>query len=276
MRTRTQSPDGPPPLRHGSVVAPGYDVRRHLSRGRALDVYEVWNEPRGCLCVVKTLRPDRADDRAARRRLATEGELLLRLTHPHIVRAYELVRRPRPALVLETLDGATLAYIVETRTRRLPVAELAVLGMQLASAVAYVHRHGFLHLDLKPSNVVCDGGLAKLIDLSIARPPGLTRRAVGTRPYMSPEQARRGRLTEAADVWGLGVVLYEAATGRRPFKGADGNGYPQLRGRPDPVRSWRRLPRSLGTAIDACLDPDVDARPTIPELIRVLQDLAPA
>jgi serine/threonine protein kinase len=250
-------------------------VREHLSRGRALDVYEVWSEARGCPCVVKTLRPDRADDRAARRRLATEGELLLALTHPHLVRAYELVRRPRPALVLETLTGATLAYVLEARARRLPLTELAVLGLQLASALAYLHRHGYLHLDLKPSNVVCDGGLVKLIDLSIARPPGITRKALGTRPYMAPEQARRGPLTEAADVWGLGVVLYEAATGQRPFAGADASGYPQLQGRAEPVRRRRRLPRDLGAAVDACLEPDPLARPTVVELNRALEELAP-
>lgn len=271
MRTRKRSADGPPPLSPGSVLAPGYEVRNHLSRGRVLDVYEVWNEERGCLCVVKTLRPDRFADRAARRRLGTEGELLLKLTHPHIVRAYEFIRRPQPALVLETLSGATLAYIVKTRSRRLPGAELAVLGLQLSSAVAYVHGHGYLHLDLKPSNVVCDGGLAKLIDLSIARAPGRARNAVGTRPYMAPEQARGSHLTEAADVWGLGGVLYEAATGRRPFKGADRNGCPQLLGRADPVRAWRRLPSELGAVIDACLEPDPAARPTVAQLISQLE-----
>jgi serine/threonine protein kinase len=275
MPTPTSPPDAPPPLAHGTAVAPGYEVREHLSRGRALDVYEVWSEERGCLCVVKTPRPDREDDRAVRRRLATEGELLLRLAHPHVVRAYELLRRPSPALVLETLTGATLAYVVSARTRRLPAEELAVLGLQLASAVAYVHRHGYLHLDLKPSNVVCDGGLAKLIDLSVARPPGATRKPIGTRPYMAPEQARRARLTEAADVWGLGVVLYQAATGRRPFQGADTAGYPQLNGRADPVRRWRRLPRELGEVVDACLEPETAARPKVAEVARVLERVAP-
>jgi serine/threonine protein kinase len=270
----TSKSDGPPPLPRGTVVTPGYEVREHLSRGRALDVYEVWNKERGCLCVVKTLRPDRFGDWSARSGLTTEGELLLRLTHPHIVRAYELVRRPRPALVLETLGGATLAHIVKTRSRRLPAKELAVLGVQLSSAVAYLHRHGFLHLDLKPSNVVCDGGLAKVIDLSVARAPGPTRKPVGTRPYMAPEQAAGDILTGAADVWGVGCVLYEAATGRRPFTGAEGNGYPQLHRRADPARTWRRLPAGLSAVIDACLARDPAARPTLAQLADVLERFA--
>jgi serine/threonine protein kinase len=235
---RKSSSDGPPALAPGSVVAPGYEVRAHLSRGRSLDVYEVWSAERGCLCVLKTLRPDCVEDRSPRRRLLREGDLLLELTHPHIVRAYDVIRRPLPAIVLETLSGATLAYIVKSRTRRLPATELAVLGVQLSSALAYVHRHGYLHLDLKPSNVVCEGGLAKLIDLSIARIPGRVRKCVGTRPYMAPEQAQGGQLTEATDVWGLGVVLYEAAAARRPFEGTDDSGHPQLNGGPPRVRRW--------------------------------------
>jgi serine/threonine protein kinase len=269
-----KSASEPPPLPRGDVIAPGYDVREHLSRGRALDVYEVWSHERGCLCVVKTVRPDRARDRSARRRLIREGELLLKLTHPHIVRAYELVRRPQPALVLETLGGATLAYIIKRRSRRLPISELAVLGLQLASAVTYIHRHGYLHLDLKPSNVVCDAGLAKLIDLSIARAPGRARTPVGTRPYMAPEQARGGHLSEAADVWGLGAVLYEAATARRPFKGSDHDGYPQTNGRPESARRWRRLPAAVVTAIDASLEPDTSARPTLAQLAGALEPFA--
>jgi serine/threonine protein kinase len=249
-------------------------VRAHLSRGRALDVYEVWSEDRSCQCVAKTLRPDRHTHRSARRRLGAEAELLLRLAHPHIVRAYEFVRGPKPVLVLETLAGATLAYIVKTSRPRLPLADVAVLGLQLSSAVAYIHRHGFLHLDLKPSNIVSEQGLAKVLDLSIARAPGRARKGVGSRPYMSPEQARGGRVTEAADVWGLGAVLYETAAGRRPFKGARRNGYPQLDRRADPVRTWRRIPRELADVIDSCLEPDAAGRPRIDELTAVLESFA--
>jgi serine/threonine protein kinase len=257
MSRRRSSPDGLPVLEPGSLVAPGYVVREHLSRGRALDVYEAWSADRDCPCVVKTLRPDRAADRLARRRLKLEGELLLQLSHPHIVRAYELRLRPQPAVVLETLGGATLAYLIQTRKRGFPAAELAVLGLQLASAVAYIHRHGYLHLDLKPSNVVCETGLAKLIDLSVAHAPGNGRKAVGSRPYMAPEQARAGKRTVRTDVWGIGTVLYEAATGRRTFDRTS-------------VRTFRRLPAELGAAIDACLELDPGDRPTVAALSSVL------
>ncbi len=76
----------PRPLARGSAIAPGYEVIEHLSRGRTLDVYDVWSDERACRCIAKTLRADRSEDRWARRRLETEGRLLRRLTHPHIVR----------------------------------------------------------------------------------------------------------------------------------------------------------------------------------------------
>lgn len=258
----------PTPLAAGTVLAPGYRVVDHLSRGRALDVYDVWSETRSCRCAAKVVRPDRRD-RSARSRLVREGELLLVVTHPHIVRAYELLRRPRLVLVLETLTGETLAHAIERRSR-LNGADVVELGFQLCAAVSYLHRHGTLHLDVKPSNVVLDYGIAKLLDLSVARPPGPARgRAIGTRPYMAPEQAARGMLTERTDVWGIGATLYEAATGARPFAGSDGK-YPQLARRAEPVPPGRRLPAALARAIDACLEPGPADRPSLDQLALAL------
>ena len=187
-----------------------------LRRGVDLDVWDAWDVERECSCVAKTLRPDRVADDAARRALLQEGRLLAGLAHPNLVRIYAVVEQPRPLLVLETVGGATLEHLLE-RHRRLAVPDLAELGLQLGSALGFLHRHGWLHLDLKPSNVVCDNGRAVLIDLSIARRPGRGRRGAGTRQYMAPEQARGGRVDVFSDVWGLGSVLYEAAAGERAY-----------------------------------------------------------
>ncbi len=258
-------------LREGVQLAPGYEVVSHLARGRILDVYEAWSEERGCLCIAKTLRPDRLDDAAERRRLRNEGRLLVSLSHPHIVRAYELIERPHPVLILETLGGATLSHLIATGRRRLSAVDLAHLGLHLCSALGYLHRCGYLHIDLKPSNVVADNGRAKVIDFSIARPPGRGVRGMGTRQYMAPEQARGGVLSEETDAWGLGATLYEAATGVRPFEDREGRvEYPQLDGRPEPVRARRRLPPALATTIDACLEPEPAARPGLTEIEEAL------
>jgi len=157
--------------------------------------------------------------------------------------------------------------VIDSAPRRLPAGDLVYLGLQLCSATRYLHSLDMLHLDLKPANIISESGLVKVIDLSVARPPGPARPGVGTRQYMSPEQARGGDLGPAADVWGIGAVLYAAATGRRPFYGLDSETtYPQLDLRAASVRTHRRLPRPLSQIIDACLEPDPVARPTPEQL----------
>src|SRR3954451_9751039 len=99
----------------------------------------------------------------------------------------------------------------------MPAAELALLGLQIASAVRYMHREGYLHIDLKPSNIILDLGVAKVLDLSLARPPGPLRPGVGTRCYLAPGLGRGEEGSAAAQVWALGVLMWEAAVGESAF-----------------------------------------------------------
>ena len=275
--------DVPLPVR--ALSASGYEVLDHLHRSRGFDVYDAWSTERRCRCVIKTPRADRLDDPKLRRRLEREGRLLRRLTHPHILRGYDVIPGPPPAVVTETLRGATLEHLLET-SRRLTAAEAAVLGMQLCSAVAYLHDQGYLHLDLKPSNVVVDAGRAIVVDLSIARKPGRGIPGLGTWAYLAPEQALGDQLGPAADVWGIGVVLFEALTGRPLFGDGDADDdgdsdvatdsvdpedYPQLEARAPRIRIVRRLPAALATAIDACLEPDPSRRPSVCDLSAMLE-----
>src|SRR4051812_32208046 len=247
-----------PVLPEGSELVPGYEVIAHLKRTLDLDVYDVWSEERRARCVAKTARPDKSDSAHIRRGLAREARLLMALTHPHIVRCYEHIARPRPVVVLETLQGATLAHLLDERPRRrLAGVDIGWLGIHLCSALSYLHRQPLLHLDLKPSNVISDAGQAKLIDLSIARAPGRMKAGIGTLDYMAPEQRGGGRVYSVTDVCGLGEVLFEAAGGGRATAGAT-------------VRSVRRLPRAPADAIDAALAPDPHARPRIDEVEEAL------
>src|ERR671910_1241939 len=236
--------EGPPPMESGESIAPGYEVIAQLHRSNNFDVYDAWSEERSSQCIAKTPIPDLVDDEKLARRLFREGRLLKKLTHPHIVRAYETLNEPQPTLILETLTGATLAYLIETRQRRLPLRAIVVLGIHLCSAMHYLHQHGILHLDLKPSNVVSECGLAKVLDLSIARSPGWDRKGMGTLEYMAPEQARGGYLSAATDVWGMGAVLFEAATGEAPFdayddeEDAEQTRYDQLEREAESVRAY--------------------------------------
>ena len=260
-----------------SVVAEGvrlnadYEIVEHLSRSKTLDVYDVYSERRDCRCIAKALIPERAGDERARRRLYEEARLLLRLAHPHIVRAYELIECPEPVLILETLTGETLGHLIGRSPRRLPATELAFLGMHLCSALRYLHGEDVVHLDVKPSNVICDRGFAKLIDLSIARPPGVYKSGIGTRQYMAPEQVSGAEFTFATDAWGVGATLFHAATGAAPFPDGD-----QLERRAEPVRARRpRLHAAVADAIDAALDPEPKARPSIGELADAFDEAVP-
>jgi serine/threonine protein kinase len=285
-RTRHASP-----IAAGELIAPGYEVIEHLRRGNDLDVYDVWSLERRSRCVVKALRGDRLDRERSRQMLIDEGTLLARLSHPHIVRAYETVTEPRPLIVLETLTGETLSHLID-RNGPSETEAIAHLGLHLGSAINYLHRHGVLHLDLKPSNVIAEAGRAKLIDLSLARPPGEAHAGIGTWHYLSPEQARGGHLTAAADVWGLGAVLFEAATGEAPFDDdpdawtdpetdasdtyseAPPERYPQLERRARRPEAVHPLPAQLADSIAACLEPEPADRPAREELMRGFEDLA--
>jgi len=267
--------EGPPPLETGETIAPGYEVITHLHRSNYFDVYDAWSEERASRCIAKVPCPDLIYDPAVGRRLVREGRLLKKLTHLHIVRAYETLKHPRPTLILETLTGETLQHMIETRQRRLPLKGVTVLGIQLCSVAHYLHRHGILHLDLKPSNIVAERGLAKVLDLSIARSPGRGAKGTGTLEYMAPEQARGGYFGPATDVWGIGAVLFEAATSEPPFGAYDDeNRYEQLERRAEPVRLYRRVPATFDDLVAACLEPDPTRRPTIDELARSLTALA--
>lgn len=292
-----------PPLPAHSAPVPGYEVLAHLTRTGWLDLYDVWSHERDCRCVLKVLRPDRRHEQPLRDRLLCEGRWLQTFTHPHLVRAYETVEDPEPTVILETLTGETLDHLIDRLQRRLPATDLAFLGQHLCSALHYLHGRGLLHLDVKPSNVVIDCRRAKLLDLSVARPPGPAPAGVGTPYYLAPEQAREGLLTAAADVWGLGITLYEAATGDIPFHTGDTEAtadtggeefeghlgtapspsgtygrwdrYPQTEGRAASVLARRRLPRELAAAIDACLEPHPAARPVIDRLAEEFDAMLP-
>lgn len=204
-------PHSTPPLTPGQRIGPGYEVIEHLSRGRRLDVYDAWSHERATRVIVKALRPERRADRKAHDQLIAEGELLMRFTHPHIVRGYEVLDGEPPAIVMETLPGETLAHLVEETQPRLSASDVAHLGIQLGSAIFYLHRQGILHLDLKPANAVTFAGQVKVIDLSLARPPGEAPPGIGTFFYLAPEQARGEQLGPPADVWGIGTILFELA-----------------------------------------------------------------
>ena len=276
----------------GEPIDDGLSTLRLLGGGERYETYLAYDERRLALVAVKVVRPDLTTDAVARRGLAREAELLVRLSHPAIVRSFGAVLDgPRPYLLLEHLEGPRLSSLVR-RHGPLDLEQLAPLGVQLASAAHYMAAEGVVHLDIKPSNVIM-GAPARLIDLSIARTadllPGRVR-PIGTDAYMAPEQCDpvgRGPLTPAADVWGIGATLHHAALGRATFAAAadtqdeaapapapSAARFPQLVRPPEPLPS--RLPRALAEVVTRCLAADPGDRPTAAEVAAAFEGLAAA
>jgi serine/threonine protein kinase len=253
-------------------LLPGYRAIELLAHGRRLDTWDAWDEARGTRCVVKILREDRRDEQRVRDAVLQEGYLVTTYAHPHLVRGYEVHTDP-PAVVLETLRGATLGAVVEEEP--LGVADMAELGLQLASVLGYLHRNDWLHLDVKPANVVVDHGRAVLIDLSLAGRPGTARPGAGTRGYLAPEQAVGRGLTAATDVWGLGVTLLESLSGELPYGDEatweSRRRWPVLHRRaPGAPYVVDGLPDEVRDLLVACVATDPAARPRLVDVADVL------
>ncbi|PKH37833.1 Protein kinase domain-containing protein [Nocardioides alpinus] len=256
-------------------LPPGYRPLSLLADGRRLETWDAWDEARGTRCVVKLLRADRRDDARVRQAVLLEGHLATTLAHPHLVRGYDVLDDP-PTVVLETLRGATLAALIDDEP--LGLADAAELGCQLVSVLGYLHRHDWLHLDLKPDNVVVDHGKAVLIDLSLAGRPGAGRPGAGTRGYLAPEQARGRGLSPATDVWGLGMILVEALARTAPYGDEatwdSRRRWPLVHRRaPGAPVGLDEVPDEVRGLLRACLSPDPAARPLLPQVRDALAPL---
>ena len=272
-------------LAEGHEIAPGRTVLKPLGGGNRYEVYLVWDEHLFAVTVAKLVRPDLVGDEGALRGLRREAEAIEALAHPVILRGFgSWVDGPHPHVLVEHLEGPTLRRLIK-RGGPLPLEQVLPLGLHVASALHHMHGEGWVHLDLKPDNLIM-GLPPRVIDLSLARTVQRAQRLrdyIGTNAYMPPEQCLpREDVGPAADVWGLGATLYHAVAAQRPFtkpRSRDDEApvedrFPQLTEDPRP---WpRRVPPALGTVILACLETDPADRPTARELALGLQPLVAA
>jgi serine/threonine protein kinase len=253
----------------GDVIVPGRHAVRLLGGGRRYEAYLVWDDALHALVVAKVVRPGRTTHEGTLAGLAGEAEALSHLAHPSLVRSFDAVLEgPRPHIVLELLDGPRLSTL--ERRYGLAVEQLLPLALQICSALHYMHGQRYVHLDVKPRNIIMSS-TPKLIDLSVALRFEDARQVispVGTDAYMAPEQcdpARFGEIGPGSDSWGLGVTLYEALARRRPFPDGDEDAdslaarYPQVASAPAPLGD-DVLPL-VRDVVMRCLDQDPASRP---------------
>ena len=271
-------------LAEGDELAPGRLTLSSLGGGELCETYLGWDDSLFAVVVFKVMRPDRVGDDRSHADLAREAEMLRTVNHPVILRGFDSVLEgPRPHLVLEHLDGPTLRSLIR-RYGPMPLEQLLPLVLHLCSGLHYLHRSGYVHLDLKPRNIIM-GPVPRLIDLSIARPfeaAARLRGGVGTPAYMAPEQcdpSAVGPVGPPADLWGLGATLYEAVTGVLPFgrpSKDDEGGWPQLRDDVDQSRFHDHTPQPVVDTVLDCLSRDPTARPTASEVALRLEPVVAA
>ena len=252
------------------LVLGRYRLRRRLGTGGFATVWLAHDERLDRQVAVKIL----PRERVAGGRFEREARAAARLAHPGIVTLYEAAVDDEGAyLVSELVRGATLDELLAAG--RLSDRDVVRIGIALCDALAHAHAHAVIHRDVKPSNVLVPerpttpAQLARLTDFGVARVLGgdtLTRTGdvIGTEAYMAPEQAQGLPAGEAADLFSLALVLYEALSGTNPLRGVA----PRRRAAHlPPLRRQRRdLPRELGRTIDLALRPRPNERGRLEEL----------
>ncbi|HEX3641945.1 MAG TPA: serine/threonine-protein kinase, partial [Ktedonobacteraceae bacterium] len=214
-----------------------YRVLDTLGQGGMAKVYKAHQETLGRDVAIKVLPPWYAADRNFVERFNLEARLVARLSHPNIVTVHDAnEQNGHLYIVMQLVDSGTLKQRLDQHQKEghvMGIEEVVSIFTQLADALAYAHDQGIIHRDIKPVNVLMDrSGRPILSDFGIAKvlastQDNLTRpgAGVGTPEYMSPEQCQGGAVDGRADIYALGVMLFEAQTGRTPFLG---NNYPAL------------------------------------------------
>lgn len=270
-------------LQPGDVVAGRYQVVRHLGSGGMASVYKVWDRERAVHLALKMLRPELAHSAKLIGLFQREAHHLESLSHPQIVRFYEMVWDGDDVfLLMEYVEGQTLRRELDIANGPLSLSRIREILAPICTALYYAHTRDIVHCDLKPGNILIDRtGKTFISDFGIAqvmhtmedlRTAGNLTGA-GSPAYMAPEQARQETPSPSSDLYSLGIVLYEMLTGQRPFNGysapnsitaeRDRVAWEKLNIIPTfPSKINPRIPVLIDTVVLRCLNPQTRYRYT--------------
>ena len=282
-------------LTSGTKLGP-YEIQSMLGAGGMGEVYKARDTRLDRTVAVKVLASHLSSSPELKQRMDREGRAISSLNHPHICQLYDIgSQNGTDYLVMEYLEGETLAE--KFRKGAIPLNEVYKIGIAMAEALAVAHRHGVVHRDLKPGNIMLTTGGAKLMDFGLAKPlgtaasgsgmagsgtapPSFTAAAtlsgpspltplttagsiVGTIQYMSPEQIEGKEADARSDIFAFGAVLYEMAAGKRPFAGKSQISLASaiLENDPEPVSSIKpQTPAAFDHVVKTCLQKNPDDR----------------
>ena len=265
----------------GRVLDDRYEILECIGTGGMAIVYKARCHRLNRMVAIKILKDEYSGDEEFRRRFRAEGEAVAMLSHPNIVQVYDVSSSDNANfIVMELIDGITLKQYMETKGT-LNWKETLHFAMQIATALEHAHSRGIVHRDIKPHNVmVLKNGSVKVTDFGIARVMSktntLTKEALGSVHYISPEQAKGSWVDNRSDLYSLGVVMYEMMTGRPPYDGESPvavaiqhiNGGAALPSSLNP-----NIPRGLEQIIMKCMALDVaDRYDSATELLHDLEE----
>ena len=267
----------------GQVLAGRFQILAELGQGGMGRVYKARDFELGDLVAIKILSSAPDDGSVDAERLLREVQICRKITHPNVVRVFDLGRHEGAIfIIMELLEGQVLVDLIDP-ARRPPIARVKTILSEIASGLQEAHALGVVHRDLKPENVILTATRLKILDFGIARMTGFDKRltqvgfALGSPLYMSPEQIQGITLDNRSDLYSLGVLAFALLVGREPFDGANSTAIAiqHLQQPPPDLQSLRPdLPAGWGEVVTKLLSKRPDDRyQTSEEVIAALTPL---